>query len=841
MLLGKLQFLLLNNKAFNEKGYGGSYMHFRKLRKGIAFALMCSLVLCSACGKKGNDTETDSSSIGASDTLSEDEKNYVYRFEEISISEDKSEWSINRDTISSSSDALYMLASSYTEESSVQKVFKLSGGATEFETIDLDSDKDANYNRLTCDDEGNFYVIKEVWSKTDSDGVAEENESAEIEDAEADETVTEEGDSEESGTVAFEEGSSTTVSVDSDSYSDEDDDDMEMSSFMVKFSADGTKLWEVPLLESDSDSYIQDIDFVKDLGIVTISMGKFSLYNAENGESSELLKRECKDEDYYDGSLITGRDGVVYLLEPDENYEEQLYPFNVSTRSFEEKVAIPNDDYYGYLYAGKSYDFYVFNPDAISAFNVGDDKTTKICDFTASDSIFNYADFIVEPSEGNLYIYGDIGDGEYEFCRLDKVDPKDVVEKETITVGMVGVYDMVRKQIVRFNKTNDKYRLKIVDYSGDSEEDYFSYYDKMSLDITSGNCPDLIVVDYYMPWKSYAAKGVFEQLDSYFENDEEIANTKFLENVMNATKVDGKQYVIVPSFGVSTCVGAKDILGDEAVTLQNYEEICTQNGIDPKEGMGQFFRESGAQLYTSAGSDFIDYSTGKCNFNSEGFIALLKMMKNFPAYEDLMNSDDYDYEKYESYYRENKAILLECSFYDYDYYQATKKGYFGKDIVFNGFPGDNCGKSFIDPRMQIAMSSSCKNKDVAWQFLKSFLSDEYQSKLDYGFPVSEDAFNALEKKAQEKPYYIDEKGEKHETSSSWSIGGLEVEITELSPEETNEFATFIRSIDEVSTRDSKINDIIDEEAGAFYSGQKTAEEVADIIQSRVSIYLSENM
>ena len=39
--------------------------------------------------------------------------------------------------------------------------------------------------------------------------------------------------------------------------------------------------------------------------------------------------------------------------------------------------------------------------------------------------------------------------------------------------------------------------------------------------------------------------------------------------------------------------------------------------------------------------------------------------------------------------------------------------------------------------------------------------------------------------------------------------------------------------------DSKISGIIDEEAGAFFAGQKNAEETADIIQSRVKVYISE--
>lgn len=39
--------------------------------------------------------------------------------------------------------------------------------------------------------------------------------------------------------------------------------------------------------------------------------------------------------------------------------------------------------------------------------------------------------------------------------------------------------------------------------------------------------------------------------------------------------------------------------------------------------------------------------------------------------------------------------------------------------------------------------------------------------------------------------------------------------------------------------DENISRIINEETGAFYAGQKTAEETADIIQSRVSVYIRE--
>lgn len=47
-------------------------------------------------------------------------------------------------------------------------------------------------------------------------------------------------------------------------------------------------------------------------------------------------------------------------------------------------------------------------------------------------------------------------------------------------------------------------------------------------------------------------------------------------------------------------------------------------------------------------------------------------------------------------------------------------------------------------------------------------------------------------------------------------------------------------VDGVMTNNEEINNIITEEAAAFFEGQKSAKDVADVVQSRVKIYVNEN-
>ena len=56
-----------------------------------------------------------------------------------------------------------------------------------------------------------------------------------------------------------------------------------------------------------------------------------------------------------------------------------------------------------------------------------------------------------------------------------------------------------------------------------------------------------------------------------------------------------------------------------------------------------------------------------------------------------------------------------------------------------------------------------------------------------------------------------------------------------------EVRALVEKADTVAYTNQALVNIIEEEVSAYFADQKTADEVADIIQSRVSVYLKENM
>ena len=87
----------------------------------------------------------------------------------------------------------------------------------------------------------------------------------------------------------------------------------------------------------------------------------------------------------------------------------------------------------------------------------------------------------------------------------------------------------------------------------------------------------------------------------------------------------------------------------------------------------------------------------------------------------------------------------------------------------------------------------------------------------------------------------DENGEpmkESKTGMGWD--DFYVEYYGSTQEEIDELQALIESARPGDTTDEEISNIINEEADAYFKGQKSVDEVADIIQRRVKIYISEN-
>ena len=242
---------------------------------------------------------------------------------------------------------------------------------------------------------------------------------------------------------------------------------------------------------------------------------------------------------------------------------------------------------------------------------------------------------------------------------------------------------------------------------------------------------------------------------------------------------------------------------------------------------------------------FVDWSAATCNFDSQDFIDILEFLKLFP--ETFNWDDNTEWEADYTRIANGKQMLSTASisgFTDLQYYMAS----FGNKATCVGFPVSEGVGNILGMDDGYAISAKCANKDVAWKFISQFMSEDWQLKNVYSFPSNQAAFDKQLKDAMTPTYQkdengnfiLDENGNKiEESKGGFSDGTNEYNFYAMKQAEADMLKNLIDSCSMVMSQNTSLNDIISEEAQAFFNGQKSAADTAKMVQSRVSLYVKE--
>ncbi len=673
--------------------------------------------------------------------------------------------------------------------STVLRYFSQKMDGTDKKTMTLEAEENAYYSYLTVDEEGNFYAILNI---------------------------------------NYEDDSNPDVITWVSEY------------FLVKLDGSGKEVWKQPLTGKDPDLYwVNQMLLLKDGRILLYDTDGIFLHDLEGGRIGEVKLQKQFD----NGSIYQTADGILVQRSYNaQTSKEVLNKINVDTGEVSEDYMIPGGSGNYGMISGEGYDFYLEGNGSIYGYNLGDTGIKELMNFIDSDLVSYYITGLAVVNEKEFYGCTEDETGHTVLMKFSKVDPKDVKDKVVLTLGCSSFGWDLRSHVVEFNKTNEEYRIVVEDYSRyNTDEDYTLGQAKLNTDIASGKVPDILVITEGMPVDSYVSKGLFEDLYPYIDGDGEMKRENFFSNVLELYETDGKLYRMVPSFRVYTVAGkTADVGSSSGWTVADLRKVMagkpegTEIFVEmTREGMLNY----GIQM---SGSQFIDWKTGKCSFNSEDFIDLLELTAEFP---EVLNDDYYSdnyWDTYDSFWRDGKVLLEQMYLTDFATYNASKKGRFGEDITLVGFPVREGNGAALTANLEMAMSSKSGQKDGVWQFMRYFLTDEYQEKVEYQWPISLKRVEELAQEAMKKPTYEDENGNMVETEQTYWIGGMEITITPMSREEADGLIEYVKSVRQLYAYNDALLKIVSEEAAPYFAGQKSAKEVADIIQSRVQIYVNEN-
>lgn len=554
----------------------------------------------------------------------------------------------------------------------------------------------------------------------------------------------------------------------------------------------------------------------------------------------------------------------------DEN-GQYFVPIDLETKDWGEKVKLPSN-VWSIFPGDDAYDFYYAYNNNIYGYAAKTDTKEKLVDWLACDvdtnNMSGYA-MLSDSRVAALMQDWSTDPTTYQLIVLHRVDASEIKEKKVLTLACMYLDWNLRSMIVEYNKTNDEYRINVVDYSEyATDDDYNAGVTKLTTEIISGSVPDIFLTSN-LPIDKYAAKGVIADLNTFMDGGNGLSRDYFVPQVMSALEKDGKLYELPTSFSVQTAYALSSI----ASQYDTWNVAAVQDAMTQLQEGATVFSDGWTKNTALSNclsrnlSAFVDWTTGKCEFDSEAFQQLLAFCNSFPAETSDGDGaiayapsadiavDDAMWDSDATRITNGKQLMSTIGMYSFDSYIWNVYAIRDK-ITFTGYPTEDGSGSSFELQMPMAISSVTKYPDAAWDFVCSIIKKMNtidENNYYYGFPISQAAFDAEMTDIMTEQYQLDENGEQVDWDGDGEPdkairGSYETmengetvykDVYALTQEDIDQILGVINSTRSVYDYDQEILDIITDEVAAYFAGDKDVQTTANMIQSRVNLYVQE--
>ena len=389
-----------------------------------------------------------------------------------------------------------------------------------------------------------------------------------------------------------------------------------------------------------------------------------------------------------------------------------------------------------------------------------------------------------------------------------------------------------RECMNRYEEAHPGIKFKIIPTgNGKSKEIYLN---QMYSDIIDGKGPDLIFLDY-LDLNSLVENNCLYEMTDVLKKD---ITDNLVPAVLESGCIDGKKYMMTLEPNLKTLFVNKKYCADDSWTITDIINI-----VEKREKEGNPFERLVVGPYYNGNplwviitniceSEFVDLKNNSCNFESEDFIRLLNLCKK-DIDKGTKNKDDAA-----TLMKEDRALIfqgLTLTFVEYseDYASLGEDEFrtIGYPTTSGNGNGLTINGGFVVNRVNIEKDAD--KKRIIDDFLNCLYTYEYLlDTVTSTVPTRMDLYD-------DRIVCIEGTGHIKLDGHSYATVACKKDGTPF----LDEYLNLLRSCSGVTygtTADQMIKSIIDEETAPFFAGEKSAEEVARIIQSRVKLYLEEN-
>lgn len=391
-------------------------------------------------------------------------------------------------------------------------------------------------------------------------------------------------------------------------------------------------------------------------------------------------------------------------------------------------------------------------------------------------------------------------------------------DRTVLFYGTVSLSETMKERIVSFNKTNQDYYITVEEYgSGDPWAGRL----QLQAAITSGHGPDIVDLYGTDNYISYSEKGYLEDLEPYLLKEDFYED--ILWQVQDLYRVERKICMLVPHFTVQgLAVNPEYARGMKSWDFETFQKLASLARGEKLIVAGGTSGSIFAELFLGMQGEFIDWEEKKAYFDTPRFISFLEFCKKYEGKSLVRDGASYNSDEFV-----DKVLLMRLGLSNPMGY-AELHAYYGEEALPYGYPVADGQVLLVNNDVDACgILSSGKNKEGAWEFLRTLLAEDYQEQMT-GYRSTWSI--------RESCWY----GMWDSYKSSTMLGFNNVTLNPPTDEDVELFADVILNGNLTANLMSyKIEEVVTEGARAYFNGDISAEEAAARIQNRVQLMLEE--
>ncbi|MGN0428671.1 MAG: extracellular solute-binding protein [Acetatifactor sp.] len=424
------------------------------------------------------------------------------------------------------------------------------------------------------------------------------------------------------------------------------------------------------------------------------------------------------------------------------------------------------------------------------------------------NGFLEYTEYVSADENGKLYLYVQRKTEKQLFTLSN--EEQEESDDGIVLVNMVGNRGNIGAGVANYNYLNPEGKIYCKSVNGDTEDEW----NRIMADFALGKGPDMMLVwAHDERLEALCQKDILADLEEYLP---ETVRENIFPGILATGSFDGKLVGLGLDALPVAFMTSDTLWQEDNWTVEDVINLVEQN---PKpEGIfisSSWNRTAGVNLGFLAGrhlenSPFIDWKNRKCHFEDLLFIKALKYSKELVG-------QRHDKSEFPDLLREGEYVAAHEDMYNiWDYVNMTAS--YGKDCHFIGMAGQKEFSGYWNSVCLILVNKNTRYPGKISDFLQYLVSKEHQKEIVSFFPVNREV---IREQFESELMYSRNSMIKSEEDINLLMNGLD------------SFGPAYHISGNV------IYGIIEEEAKGFFDGDKSAEDVAKMVNNRVQLYLDE--